>query len=274
MQLSLHRPLPAHAYFAGSAVFHYLGPAFAVLLFARVDVLGVAWLRIASAAAGVRRLEAPLALARRASPWRWAWCSRGMNGCFYEAIARLPLGTVGGDRVPRRDPAAARSAQAAQRAPRLRWRWAASYVLTDVRIAASRSGWRSRSPTRRCSRSTSCSPTGGPADPGVEGLAAAMLVAVVAVTPIAGWAAVPALRRPGGARRRRRRGHLLVGDPVRVRPAGDGATAARQLRAAVSLLPATAALIGLVVLGQLPTAAEALGVGLVVLGVAAHEGAA
>ena len=42
----------------------------------------------------------------------------------------------------------------------------------------------------------------------------------------------------------------------------------------VSLLPATATLIGLVVLGQLPTAVEALGVGLVVLGVAAHEGAA
>jgi inner membrane transporter RhtA len=33
-----------------SAVFHYLGPAFAVLLFARVGVFGVAWLRIASAA--------------------------------------------------------------------------------------------------------------------------------------------------------------------------------------------------------------------------------
>ena len=37
-------------YFVGSAVFHYLGPPFAVLLFARVDALGVAWLRIASAA--------------------------------------------------------------------------------------------------------------------------------------------------------------------------------------------------------------------------------
>ena len=36
--------------FVVSAVFHYLGPAFAVLLFARVDVLGVAWLRIAAAA--------------------------------------------------------------------------------------------------------------------------------------------------------------------------------------------------------------------------------
>ena len=33
-----------------SAIFHYLGPAFAVLLFAHVSVLGVAWLRIASAA--------------------------------------------------------------------------------------------------------------------------------------------------------------------------------------------------------------------------------
>jgi len=42
--------VPAPAYFGISAIFHYLGPAFTVLLFARVDVLGVAWLRIASAA--------------------------------------------------------------------------------------------------------------------------------------------------------------------------------------------------------------------------------
>src|ERR687897_3470310 len=43
--------LPPHAYFVVSAVFHYLGPAFAVLLFARLDPLGVAWLRIGVAAA-------------------------------------------------------------------------------------------------------------------------------------------------------------------------------------------------------------------------------
>src|SRR5947199_3403930 len=42
--------VPPQAYFVGSAIFHYLGPSFAVLLFVRVDVLGVAWLRIASAA--------------------------------------------------------------------------------------------------------------------------------------------------------------------------------------------------------------------------------
>src|SRR6185312_8292272 len=46
----LGRAMPPHAYFLVSAVFHYLGPAFAVLLFSQVSVLGVAWLRIASAA--------------------------------------------------------------------------------------------------------------------------------------------------------------------------------------------------------------------------------
>src|SRR5438270_13839548 len=54
--------LPPHSYFLVSAVFHYLGPSFAVLLFARVDVFGVAWLRIVSAAA-------ILAVWRR--PWRF-----------------------------------------------------------------------------------------------------------------------------------------------------------------------------------------------------------
>ena len=43
--------LPPHTWFVGSAVFHYLGPAFAVLLFVRVGRRsGTAWLRIAAAA--------------------------------------------------------------------------------------------------------------------------------------------------------------------------------------------------------------------------------
>jgi inner membrane transporter RhtA len=42
--------VPPHVFFLVSAVFHYLGPAFAVLLFSSVSVLGVAWLRIATAA--------------------------------------------------------------------------------------------------------------------------------------------------------------------------------------------------------------------------------
>ena len=42
--------VPPHLWFGVSAVFHYLGPAFAVLLFPHIGVLGVALLRIASAA--------------------------------------------------------------------------------------------------------------------------------------------------------------------------------------------------------------------------------
>ena len=46
----LEDPL-GYSYFVGSAVFHYLGPAFAVLLFALVPPVGVTWLRLATAAA-------------------------------------------------------------------------------------------------------------------------------------------------------------------------------------------------------------------------------
>src|SRR3981081_90534 len=89
----LDRLLP-QSFLLVSAVFHYLGPSFAVLLFARVDVLGVAWLRIASAAV-------IFAVWRR--PWRTlaaqSWSQRRtlialgavlgtMNACFYLAIAR------------------------------------------------------------------------------------------------------------------------------------------------------------------------------------------
>src|SRR3954469_25166382 len=95
----MRRP-PPHLFFVVSAIFHYLGPAFAVLLFTRVEVLGVAWLRIASAAL-------VFALWRR--PWRalggldadgrrliaaWGAVLAVMNCCFYLAIDRLPLGTV------------------------------------------------------------------------------------------------------------------------------------------------------------------------------------
>jgi inner membrane transporter RhtA len=74
--------LPPHAFFIVSAVFHYLGPAFAVLLFARLEPLGVAWLRIATAAlvfAAWRRpcatsAVSPAAIA--AASRRWASCSR------------------------------------------------------------------------------------------------------------------------------------------------------------------------------------------------------
>src|SRR3954453_5493475 len=97
---SMAERVPPHLYFVTSAVFHYLGPAFAVLLFARIDVLGVAWLRIATAA---------LVFAVWRRPWRayaaldhdgrrllvaWGVTLAAMNAFFYAAIDRLPLSTV------------------------------------------------------------------------------------------------------------------------------------------------------------------------------------
>src|SRR6266699_7322975 len=93
--------IPPHVYFFVSAVFHYLGPAFAVLLFAGVSVLGVAWLRIASAALVFAvwkrpwRLFAELDAGERRTVVALGFVLAIMNVCFYLAIDRLPLATVG-----------------------------------------------------------------------------------------------------------------------------------------------------------------------------------
>ena len=82
--------VPPHAYFVVSAVFHYLGPSFAVLLFARVDVLGVAWLRIAVGRADLRLLAPPLARAARAGPRRPAAAAGLGRGARADELLLLP----------------------------------------------------------------------------------------------------------------------------------------------------------------------------------------
>ncbi len=133
---------PPSAYFIVSAVFHYLGPAFAVLLFARVDVLGVAWLRIVSAAV-------IFALWRR--PWRafaaqdragrrllvtWGTVLAVMNVCFYTAIDRLPLGTVAAIEFLPVIVLAALGARTPRNAAALALAVVGVYLLTDVRLTA------------------------------------------------------------------------------------------------------------------------------------------
>src|SRR5919112_1699776 len=93
--------LPPQAFFLVSALFHYLGPALAVLLFAHLDVLGVAWLRIAAAAALFAMWRRPWRLLARMD-WRGrvrlaqlGTVLAAMNAVFYLAVARLPLATVG-----------------------------------------------------------------------------------------------------------------------------------------------------------------------------------
>ena len=54
------------------ASFHYLGPSFAVLLFAHLDAMGVAWLRMATAA---------LVLAMVRPPWTVWRAPVATNAC-------------------------------------------------------------------------------------------------------------------------------------------------------------------------------------------------
>ena len=106
---------------------------------------------------------------------------------------------------------------------------------------------------------------------GIDGLAASMLIALVVVTPIAGRDAVPALTDPVALA-----AGLGVGIASSVIPyVCDQLAMARLARSTyallVSLLPATATVIGVLVLGQVPTAVEVAGVALVVVGVAVHR---
>jgi inner membrane transporter RhtA len=110
----------------------------------------------------------------------------------------------------------------------------------------------------------------GPAS-GIDGLAASMLVAAAVVTPIGGWAAVRTLLDPVA---------LAAGTGVGIASSvipyvADQLAMARLKRATyalmVSLLPATATAIGVIVLAQVPSPVEAAGVVLVIAGVALHR---
>ena len=94
----------------------------------------------------------------------------------------------------------------------------------------------------------------------LDGLSAALLLAAVAVTPVAGWSAAPALVDPVAVA-----AGVGVGLTSSVIPyVLDQLAMARLGRAAysllLSLLPATATLVGVVVLAQVPTPTEVAGV--------------
>ncbi len=272
--------VPPHLYFVVSAVFHYLGPAFAVLLFARVDVLGVAWLRIVSAAL-------VFALWRR--PWRtfagldrsgrrlligWGAVLALMNACFYVAIDRLPLGTVAAIEFLPVIALAALGARSTRNLAALALAVPGVYLLTGVQFEGEPLGVALAFANallfaiyivlaHRVARHEAIS--------GIDGLAASMLIAAVVVTPMGGWEVLPALGDPVA---------LLAGVGVgicsSVIPYVSDQLAMRRLPRAtyalmVSLLPATATVIGVAVLAQIPSLAELAGVGLVIAGVAIHR---
>jgi inner membrane transporter RhtA len=274
----LAQTAPPEAFFVISAVFHYLGPAFAVLLFARVDVLGVAWLRIASAAVIFAVWRRPWRHVRGAGRLLLAWGAllAVMNSTFYLAIDRLPLGTVAAIEFLPVIVLAALGTRTLRNLAALALAVPGVYLLTDVALdgdplgvvfafanAALFAGYIVVS--HRAAQYGSI--------PGIDLLGMAMLIAAVVATPIGAWAAAPAFLDPVAIA-----AGVGVGVSSSVIPyVTDQLAMARMSRSTyalmVALLPATATVIGIVVLAQLPSALEALGVALVIAGVAVHRDA-
>ena len=272
--------VPPHTYFVGSAVFHYLGPSFAVLLFARVEVLGVAWLRIAFAA---------LIFAL----WRRPWCKflaldrngrtlivalgavfAVMNACFYISIDHLPLATVAAIEFVGPIALAVIGARIGRNVAAVLAAATGVYLLTQVHFVGEPVGVAFAFANaalftayiilaHRLARRSAMG--------GVDGLAAAMLFAFVFVSPIGLSGAAHAFTDPVALA-----AGLGVGVSSSVIPyVFDQLAMARLPRATyalfVALLPATATVIGVIVLHQLPSPLELTGIALVMVGVGLHR---
>ena len=275
----LARRVPPQLFFVISAVFHYLGPACAVLLFARVEVLGVAWLRIAAAALVFALWRRPWRLWRRSSPAdRRTLLALGlvlaaMNGCFYLAIARLPLATVGAIEFLGPIGLALAGLHSRRNVVALGLAAAGVAMLTQIRLEGDALGYALA--FANCGLFVGYIVLGHriAGAGGVDGLAVAMLVALAAISPVGLGPALPALTDPA---------LLLAGIGVGIASSVipyvcDLLAMARLPRASfalmLSLLPATAAGIGVLVLGQVPSPRELAGIGLVMAGVALHRAA-
>ena len=278
--------LPPQAFFLVSAGFHYLGPALAVLLFARVDVLGVAWLRIVSAALVFAAWRRPWRLLRRLDGRRlrlllaFGGVLAVMNTCFYLAVDRLPLATVGSIEFLGTVILAAAGARTRRNAAALALTTTGVAAITAIRLTGHPLGFVLA--FANCGlfmayvilghRIAGVRPgDAGNRAGGIDLLAGAMLIAALAVTPVGLAGALPAFGRPG---------LLLAGIGVGVCSSvipyvTDQLAMARLPRATfalmLALLPVVAAVTGAIVLRQFPTPRDIAGVALVTAGVAIHQ---
>lgn len=265
--------MPAPLLFVVSAISLYTGAALAVVTFSAVPAPGVAWLRVVGAAA--------ILLAWR-RPWRGAWTRQrlwltaafgsslaAMNLSYYLAIERLPMGTATAIEFLGPIVVAAAGSRSRRQVAALVMAGGGVALLADVQWQGSPSGvgfallaagfW-----ALYITLGTRVAMLGK----GVDSLAAGMFFGAVAIAPVG----VP-LSGPAFADVRLLGLCLGLGLLSNALPYALDQVVMRKLRASqfallVSLLPATAAVTGLVLLGQVPVPAEAVGILAVVAAVA------
>jgi inner membrane transporter RhtA len=263
--------LPPQALFVCGAISQYVGAALAVLLFASVPAAGVAWLRVVAAAA-------VLVAWRR--PWRTTWTGARlrlvaafgmtlavMNLCFYLAIDRLPLGTTVAIEFCGPIFVAALGSRTRRDVLAVALGAAGVLALADVHLTGSPGGFALAAAAgvlwgayvvlgHRVAADREIRPQ--------DGLALAMAIGAAGLAPLLVVSAVPALVDPVLLA-----ACLAVGVASSFVPYALEQVAMRRLPRArfallLALLPATAALVGAIVLGQVPGVLEAVGIALVV----------
>lgn len=269
--------IPPQLYFVASAIFHYLGPSFAVLLFARVSVDGVAWMRIISAA---------LIFAVWRKPWntfmqvalkvRYLIIALGitfafMNYSFYYAIHKLPLGTVAAIEFVGPVLLALIGTKTLRNLFALALTTTGVWFLTDARIEGELEGffWAFANSIcfivyiilahRLASIDTKTK--------SVDRLGASMIFAAIMITPLGIDGALPALSDAIAIV-----AGIGVGVSSSVIPYVLDQLAMSKLSRStyalfVALLPATAVIIGVIVLKQIPSLVEIVAVISIILGV-------
>lgn len=258
-------------------MFHYLGPSFAVLLFASVSVNGVAWLRIVSAA---------LIFLIWRNPWKTFLKANKesrnlilglgvifavMNYSFYYAIDSLPLGTVAAIEFIGPIILALVAMRTFRNVIALTLTTLGVYFLTDMRLEGTPIGfiWAFINAAcfmlyiilaHRLSKSD-------PNTKSIDRLGASIVIAGICITPLGIGGAIAAFDQPI---------LILAGIGVGISSSVipyifDQLAMARISRATyslfVALFPATAVIIGIVVLGQVPFWIEVVAVILVIAGV-------
>jgi inner membrane transporter RhtA len=275
--------VPPQAWFGVSAIFHYLGPSFAVLLFPAVGVLGVAWFRIASAA---------LFFAPVTRPWRTiaqadgktrlllvglGLCLAVMNTSFYLALDSLPMSLVAAMEFIGTIGVALYGLRTRRNLFALVLAVVGVFILIDVKWASDPLGlfWSALNAALFVGYIVlghKAAQNGAGA--GVERLGAAMAIAFVIIMPIGFIQALHVFGKVD---------LVLAGIGVGICSSvipyvSDQLAMSRLPRASfallLALLPATATIVAAVVLAQIPTLRDILGIALVMLGVAIHKPAA
>jgi inner membrane transporter RhtA len=272
--------LPPHVWFAVSAVFHYLGPAFAVLLFPAVGVFGVAWMRIASAALIFAPFTRPVRVIRTVDRHtRLLLIALGvtlaaMNISFYLALERLPMSLVAAMEFLSTIVIALYGLRSGRNLLALALAATGVFILIGFAWSSDLAGLGFAAANAALFGAyivLGHKAAEGGAGQGVETLGAAMAIAFLAAFPFGISEVIGALSSPE---------LILAGIGVGlcssvIPNVSDQLAMSRLPRTSfalmLALLPATATVVGATVLLQIPSARDLLGIALVIGGVALHR---